>query len=147
MVLLNDDDEDEYSLPIDDSKSEEFEERPSVRQKNARLNTIKEKHLPKAKHQHTTITPKERESFILSRKLSEQPNKLQLKSVISSRHLSPFTNQKYTMSAKHRNNSLPNLVISQKGHSDMKRRSNAGLSHQNSSTPLNSDLQFSNKKT
>ena len=112
MVLLNEDDEDDYSLPIDDSKSDEEEKRASVLQKNARLNTIKEMPQPKAKLKHTIITPKERESQALSRKLSEQPNKLQLNSVMPSRRLSPFTNPKYTMSAKHRNNSLPNLVIS-----------------------------------
>ena len=141
MVLLNEDDEDDYSLPIDDSKSDEEEKRASVLQKNARLNTIKEMPQPKSKLKHTIITPKEHESQVLSRKLSEQPNRLQLNSIVPSRRLvSPLTNPKYTMSAKHRNNSLPNLVISQKGHSDMKRKSNAGLSHQNLSTPLNSDL-------
>ncbi len=47
------------------------------------------------------------------------------------------------MSAKHRNNSLPNLVL----RTDVKHKSNGGrLSTHNISTPLNSDLQFSAKK-
>ena len=41
MVLLNEDDEDDYSLPIDDSKSEEEERKiPRILQKNTSLKTI-----------------------------------------------------------------------------------------------------------